>query len=138
MELPILRTTENAFALLALSASLSQSLGYGVYTGIGNMDKPAPAIICYAENGTEDFPFSGIYHVRTHVMVKEMAFDTDPLTGSFADNIFAALCNNNTKNNLNTYPNYYVYEYFIQGTNDGFDEDTQIQEMTFDVVSAIG
>jgi hypothetical protein len=137
MGLPILRTTENAFATLAISASLSQSLGYNIYTGISNLDKLAPAIICFAESATEDFPFSAIYHVRTHVIIKEMAADTDPNTGSFANNIFESFCNNNTKSKLNDYPDYYVYEYFIQSTNDEWNGDAHIQEMTFDVISAI-
>ena len=145
MSLPILRTTENAFAACALSASVSASLGLtmgnGIYTGIDNTDKVAPCVVCFAESATEDFPFSAIHHVKTHVVVKQMAFDQSN-TSSLADTIFGAMMfdstgSNATKTVLNRYPGYFVYDYFIESTSDSVSDDAWIQEYVFDVVSAL-
>lgn len=145
MSLPILRTTENAFAVCAQSASVSASLGLtigsGIYTGIDNTDKVAPCVICYADSATEDFPYSAIHHVKTHVIVKQMAYDSN-VTSSLSDTIFEAMMldstgSNATKTILNRYPGYFVYDYFIESTNDSIEGDAWVQEYVFDVISAL-
>ena len=144
MSLPILRTTELACVALAYSASLSANLGLsigsGIYAGIDNVDKAAPAVICYAESATEDFPFSAIHHCKTHVMVKEIAYDT-PVSSSISDAVFSAFMNdsgsNSTKDILNRYPGFFCYEFFIDGTNDSTSGDAWVQEYVFDIISAL-
>jgi hypothetical protein len=137
MALPILRTTEDACAWLATTASLSASFSVPVYTGINNLDKTGPCVICYAESATEDFPFSGIYHVSTNIIVKEMAADTS--TGSLlATTLFEAFLNNKTKTALNSYSSsYFVYEYWVTDTSDTIEQDAWIQQFRLEVVSAL-
>jgi hypothetical protein len=144
MSLPILRTTELACVACAYSASLSASLGLsidnGIYAGIDNTDKAAPAVICYSDSATEDFPFSAIHHVRTHVMVKQIAADTLTTSG-ISDTIFSAFMQDSgsraTKTILNNYPGFYCYEYFITDTSDNVDGDAWVQEYVFDIISAL-
>src|ERR1035437_7422201 len=85
MSLPILRTTELACQALATSSLLNANVTGNVVVGIDNVDKEAPIVVCYAESATEDFPHSGIYHVATTIVCKEMAADTD-ITGSQLSN----------------------------------------------------
>jgi hypothetical protein len=144
MSLPILRTTELACVALAYSASLSANLGLtidnGIYAGISNTDKQAPAVICYTESATEDFPFSGIHHCRTHVMVKQIAYDTST-SSSLSDAVFGTFCSGSNgayaKDILNRYPGFFCYEYFIDGTSDSVDGDAWVEEYVFDIVSAL-
>lgn len=132
VQLPILRTTENAFAALLSTASL----GCQVLTGIDNLDKTAPVVICYAEDAKEDFPFSGIYRLSMNVVVKEMAADTNT-TSSLATTVFANVLNNQTKAALNTYPGFFCYEYFIDNTMDNWSGDAWEQHYKLEVVSAL-
>ncbi len=134
--LPILRTCEEAFAYLANTASISQSLGLEVLTGIDNLDKTAPCVICFAESSTEDFPFSGIHHVRQTVMVKQMAADSST-SSSVADGIFLTFMNANTKAGLNHHPGFFCYEYWIIDSSNKWEGDAWHQSFTFDVVSAL-
>lgn len=138
MPLPILRTTEDACAWLATTASLSASFNVPVYTGINNLDKTAPCIICYAESATEDFPFSGIYRVKTNIRIKEVASETDT-SSSLATTLFEAFLNPLTKQAFNAYDSssYFVYEYFVDTTNDSWDQDVWIQEYQLEIVSAL-
>jgi len=140
MSQAILRQTENACAALAYSASVSASLGLtfgnGIYTGLDNEDKDAPAVVCFAESATEDFPFSGMYRVKTHILIKEMAADTS-MSSSLATTMFEAFCNSGTKGVLNQYSGYFVYEYFIDGTHDLTNGDANIQQYDFEIVSAL-
>jgi len=144
MSLPILRTTELACAALAYSASVTSGLGLtidkGIYAGISNVDKEAPAIICFCDNATEDFPFSGISHCKTHVLVKQIAYDTST-TSSLSDTIFNAFCSGSNgvyaKDILNRYPGFFCYEYFIEGTSDSMSGDAWVQEYVFDIISTL-
>ena len=144
MSLPILRTTELACVLLAYSASLSASLGlsigHGIYAGIDNVDKEAPCIICYAESANEEVPYSGMYHVKTHIVVKQIAYDSS-VSSSMSDAVFSTFCSGSNgdyaKDILNRYPGFFCYDYFIDGTTDNTAGDSWIQEYSFDIVSAL-
>ncbi len=129
--LSILKTCENAFEAVALTASSVQ-----VATGLDNVDKDAPIVVCYAESSFEDFPNSGIHHVKMNVVVKEMAADTST-SSSLANTIFQTFCNPNTKAALNSYPGFFVYEYFTAEPSQGWGGDAWHQTYSFDVISAL-
>ena len=133
---PILKATEKACAALVTSIATTNNLVVNVYTGIGNQDKDAPACICIAESGREEFPNSGIYHVVTRIQVKEMAKDTD-VNSSLATTIFSGILTDTISNDLiNTGPNYFVYDVFIQDVRDGHEDDAWVQEYVLDIVCA--
>jgi len=134
--LDILQTTENAFISLLQPVVGSMA---NVYPGVNNIeDMAAPAVICWAEDAWEDIPFSGMYHVNLHIYCKEMAADSN-ITSSLSTTVFSASMNNETKGTLNTYPGYYVYEYFVQpgGPKNYVSGDAWVKERTFDVISAL-
>lgn len=140
--LPILLKTEEACAALATSASIS--FGYTpetdifIRTGIGNYDMQAPAIVCYAENGTEDFPFSGIYRVTANVVVKQMAADVTGSFGFISDPIFHTFLGPNIESLLiNLVSNYYVYKLILSETSDDTNSDAWAQKYTFEIVCAL-
>ena len=101
--------------------------------GIDNDDKIAPAVICYADGATEEFPNSGIYHVRTSIIVKELAADTD-VTSSLGYYIFKSFLSGSAKTILNNYPHYYVYDWFVENTNENTQNDAWVQTYTFNIV----
>jgi hypothetical protein len=140
MALPILRLTEEACASLATSAIAGSPDGITalVYTGIDNLEKSAPCVICYAESAKEDFPHSAIYNVSTNIMIKEMAYDTNK-SSSLSDLIFKTFLSTVTKGTLNSYStsSYYVYEYWVEDTTNRVDGDSWIQELRLNMVSAV-
>ena len=114
-------TTELACQTIAMGAlSTAGSGSVNVYTGVGNVeDITAPCVICVANDKSEDFPFSGIWHVKTTIFIKEMAADVsvgemNTLAG-LVENAFlfkgieAALSS--------ATPNYYVYQVVSEGGN---------------------
>lgn len=137
MSLPILRTTENACYCLATASLAAANIQAQVATGIDNVDKTAPLVVCYAESATEDFPYSGIYHVSTTIVCKEMAFDTNVLTTPLSDNIFQNFLSGSTIPILNLYPNYYVYNIVVTDTKDSIEEDAHKQEYVLDILCAL-
>jgi L-rhamnose mutarotase len=141
-QLAPLRETEECWAGLVASASLSASLslsrGNGIYTGLDNENKSAPCVIVWAEKGTEyDFRDSGMWNVTLHVLVKEMASDSS-IMSNLADNVFSYLGNENVMMpQLNAYSGYHVYKYWNSATNDLTNGDALVQQYTFDVISAL-
>lgn len=137
MSLPILKTTELACQALATASLSTAGVNGLVTTGMDNVDKVAPIVVCYAENATEDFPYSGIYHVATTIVCKEMAADTD-MTGSIlSDTIFSNFLTGSTITNLNTYPGYFVYNVLVTDTKDSWEGDTHKQEFVLDILCAL-
>jgi hypothetical protein len=137
MSLPILRTTELACQALATASLFSASVAGLVTTGIANIDKTAPLIVCYAEGATEDFPYSGIYHVATTIVVKEIAFDTDVVNTKLSDTVFSNFLSGSTIPALNTYPGYFVYNIVVTDTKDDWDQDTHRQQYVLDILCAL-
>ena len=137
MSLPILRTTELACKALATASLAGASVSASVATGIDNIDKEAPLVVCYAESATEDFPYSGIYHVATTIVCKEMAADTNMLTTQVSEAIFSSFITGSTITTLNTYPGYFVYNILITDTKDSWEGDTHKQEYVLDILCAL-
>ena len=142
MSLPILRTTEECWAGLVASASLSASIGLvrgnGIYTGLDNETKVAPCVIVWAERASEyDFKDSGMWNVTLHILTKEMAADSS-ITSSLANNIFGYLANESAIiPKLNNYSGYYVYKYWNSDNHDLTNGDVLAQQYTFEVISAL-
>ena len=130
----ILVKTEDRLADFMASSSLSAS-AVNIYRGQGNEDKEAPALIIVADNATEEFAGSGIWHVKTEFRVKELASDTS-VTSSLADTVFSAFLNDNTKNQLSG-SGYYCYDLFVEDTANSRDGDTWIQTVRMDIVCAL-
>ena len=137
MSLPILRQTELACANLATASLASAAVTASVTTGVANIDQAAPLVLCYAETATEDFPYSGIYHVSTTIVCKEMAFDTDTLATKLSDTIFSNFLTGSTVPRLNAYPNYYVYNVLVTDTKDSMEGDAHKQEYVLDILCAL-
>lgn len=137
MGLPILKSTEDAFKYLVTNTVVSQSLGIPVFTGIDNLDKTGPCVICYAESAVEEFPFGGVYHVSANITVKELAADSS-VSSSLGAVIFEGCLTNNTQQILNSYSSSYnVYGYWITDTTDNVDGDSWIQQYKLEVVSVV-
>jgi len=141
-QLAPLRETEECWAGLVASASVSASLGLnrgnGIYTGLDNENKSAPCVIVWAEKAVEyDFRDSGMWNVTLHILTKEMAADSN-ITSSLADNVFSYLSNGNLMMpQLNAYSGYYVYKYWNSATNDLTNGDALVQQYTFEVISSL-
>jgi hypothetical protein len=135
--MPILLTTETACASLATSASVSASLGLNVYTGIDNEDKEAPAVICSAISATEDFPQSGIWHVKTFIKVKEIAEDTTN-KGNASTAIFQRFLTGSINTDLkNNASNFYVFDVFAEDSQNTQEGDAWVQTLSLDIVAAL-
>src|ERR1051326_771519 len=124
----ILTTTEKACSLLAEDVAST----YGdieVFTGVNNEDKAAPCVICWAENATEDFPFSGIWHVKTHIIVKEMAkaSSVNGINTLYGD-VYSKFITDTIESTLtNKVPSsYYVYQVVFDNTNSNTDGDAWV------------
>lgn len=140
MESGIVTITEKACSLVL--QDILNNTGHkdvNVFRGINNVDKEAPALICWAENATEDFPFSGIFHMRTHIVIKAMAKDTsinnfDKLTGDvhagfLVDNIEALL--------TSSIPDqYFVYQIVFDNNSSVEEGDAWVNDLSFDCVSS--
>lgn len=61
-----------------------------VLGGRASLIKPAPVVICYAENAIEDFPGSGNYKVKLRVSVKTPA-EPDGSTITFHEELCASV-----------------------------------------------
>lgn len=137
----ILIQTEQAFKSIAENAIVANNLTANVYTGINNEDKVGPAVIIYAESGNEDFPNSGIYRVMLNIRVNEIAYDTvissSAVNNTISNTIYAAFLNDGAKTTVNSYPNYYVYDFFIHDTRNGVNIDAWTQNITLEVVCAL-
>lgn len=131
--LPILRAVETACVQVAATASINAGLDAGIYAGLNNEDKTAPAVIITAESATQDFQ-DGPYHVRTNVSVKEMAFDTS-LTSSLAYNILAAFENTSSAVNLtNSVPSFQVFDVLSAEPRNSEAGDAWQQVVSYDIV----
>jgi hypothetical protein len=137
MSLPILRTTELACQALATQSLLNANVTGNVVVGIDNVDKEAPIVVCYAESATEDFPYSGIYHVATTIVCKEMAADTDITGSQLSNTIFSNFLSGSTIPVLNTYPGYFVYGYWVTDSKDSWSGDAHIQEYMLNILCAL-
>ena len=137
MSLPILQTTELACQALATASLFSASIAGLVTTGIDNVDKTAPIVVCYAESAVEDFPYSGIYHVATTIVVKEMAYDTNVISSQLSNTIFKSFLTSSTIPTLNIYPNYFVYNVLVTDTKDSWQGDAHKQEYILDILCGL-
>lgn len=135
--LPILITTERACAELAASASISRSLDCTVYTGLDGEEKEAPAIICSSTNAQEDFPFSGIWHVRTDITVKENAYDTSGSLGILSDAIFERFLTVDTGSLSTRVPNYSVIDVIADACDNSVEGDIWKQTLSLDVICSL-
>lgn len=134
MSIALLRKTEAACQLLAASASIAAGLESTVYHGQDNELKIAPAVICNCESATADFPDSCVYHVKTEIIVKDMAADSS-LTSSLADTIYAAFENTASAINLtNTISGLTVYDVLSSEPRNSVAGDTWIQSVSYDIV----
>jgi hypothetical protein len=137
MSLPILRQTELACQALATASLAASTVSASVTTGIDNVDKTAPLVVCYAESATEDFPYSGIYHVATTIVVKEIGYDTDVTSTQLSDTIFKNFLSSSTIPILNIYPNYFVYNVLVTDTKDSWQGDAHKQEYVLDILCGL-
>lgn len=139
---PILVKTEEAVVAFATSASIAAGYTPGtnvfIYAGIDSEDLSAPAIICQATDAPEDFPFSGIYHCTTNVMVKQMAADTSGSVGTLPVNIFKAFLVDDIENRLTAIvSNYFVYQLLVKDTSNTTSGDAWSQQYQFDIVCGL-
>lgn len=133
---PILVTTERACAEIAASASISASLTCTVYTGMDSDDKVAPAIICNAYDAVEDFPESGVWHVKTNIIVKEIAADTD-MSSSLANTMFERFSTITNEELSGSVSNFGVYNIQMEGCTNTQEEDSWVQTLSMDIVGVL-
>jgi hypothetical protein len=131
----VLTKTEDMIAHFLASSSLSAS-AINIYRGLGNEDKTAPALIIVAESGTEEFPNSGVWHVKTGLMVKELAADSN-ITSSLASSVYEVFLNNTTTKQALSGSGYYCYDLFVEDTANSIEGDTWVQTLRMDIVCAL-
>lgn len=134
--LPILITTENALASASLATVNSASLTSNVYTGIDNEDKGAPAIICSCQSATEDFVGSGIWHIKSSVIVKEIAADTS-VTSSLATTVFEKIVGLTTTQLANCTTNFAVYDVLLEGHEQSQQSDAWVQTLNLEIIGCL-
>lgn len=133
---PILATTERACVEIAASASISASVDANIYTGMDNDDKVAPAVICGALDAMQDFPESGIWRVKTQIVVKEVAADTD-LTSSLANVIFEKFSTVTKEELSGSVENFSVYDIQLEGCTNSQQDDTWVQTLSLEIVGVL-
>ncbi len=140
----IYTTTEAACYQIATTASLNSAYNtyrpITVYTGTGNVeDLQAPAVVCRAESATEDFPLSGLWHVRTSIICKEMAHDsTVPNMDTFIGDIQQSFLTGSIDTELsNAVPDYFVYQVLFDGLGFQPEGDAWIHTLNLDILCTI-
>ncbi len=133
----ILVSTEKACAVIAAMAIANAALQASVYTGLDSDDKNAPAVICSAESATEDFPASGLWHVRAIITTKEIAADT--VTPSvLSDVIQEAFLSDDTINNLNNaIPQFFVFDVLTPEVSNTQEVDAWVQTLSLEIVCSL-
>jgi hypothetical protein len=127
---------ESAYSQLITGLGIS---GLNVYTGIGNEEKEAPAAIISALSATEDFPQSGIWHVKTRILVKNIAADTEEQgADSMADTVFAACLASNVSTTLETFGGFKIFDLFIETSEQDEAGDAWGHSINLEVICAIG
>lgn len=134
----ILVATERACAALAASASVSASIDdeISIYCGIDNEEKVAPAVVISCESATEEFPNSGVWHVKTDLRVKEIAADSST-SSSLASVVFEAFLRDSTREVLSVYPGYNCYDLIVEDTANTQEGDAWVQTVRMDIVCAL-
>jgi len=130
---PILITCENAAYQLAYSASIGSA---SVFKGIGNEDKAAPAVICYAESKEEILTSTYVYAVDLNIIVKERAktVDSDDI-GALAGKVHNVFLSDTTRQALeNATPNFAVYDVIEQPSTNTVEDDAFIQPLRLKVI----
>jgi hypothetical protein len=117
MSQPICLTTETACNSIASAIDVSAYEGLfstvQFYTGIDNEVKKSPCVICAAIDAQEEAPDTGIYHVKTQIIVKERAATANRETTTLADTIFRGFLTGSIEQSLsNNATNYFVYKVF--------------------------
>lgn len=138
----LLTTTELAFANVVATASLSQglglSLGNGIYRGLDNAHKKAPAVICWAQDGEGEIAYkTNVFPVNVTVFVKEIAVDTDQSQiGTLSKTIHDIfLDRDNIGNNLTqAAPNYFVFSVVPEVPRNEVEGDAHIQTFQFRII----
>ncbi len=137
MESGPLTATELVCSRLASRVTQSHST-VTIFTGQDNEDKTAPCVITWAEAATEDFPFSGIWHVRTHIIVKDIAADsTVSQSNALYGDVYSMFLTGSieidlTSQSLDTY---FAYQVVYEGSSQNVEQDAWVGEIVLDVVS---
>ncbi len=134
--MPILITAENALASASLDAITKANLSANIYTGMDNESKMAPAIICNCLSATEDFPESGVWHIKSSIIVKEMAFDTST-SSSLATTVFEKITEMTPSALAHCTSSFAVYDFFIEGTEQTQEEDAWVQKLDFEIIGSL-
>ena len=134
--LHILRATEKACATyLANSGSLPD--GTSIYMGLDNASKEAPYVVCYCPDASEEFPQSGIWHVKTQITSYEIANLTDT-TSSLVGAIYEAMVSTTIETDLqNSISNYAVLKVLPESPSNNIDGDAWAQTLNFEIVCAL-
>jgi hypothetical protein len=112
--------------------------GMQIYRGINNETKDAPATIVTAVSATEEFLGSGLYHVKTQIMVRHLASDTDPSDAEAqAGQIFKA-CVEADLAALGVFGQLVIFGLFVESNEQDEIDDCWQQVLSLDVVCAIG
>jgi len=129
----VMKTTEAAAKSLVKTLPITAS----VFTGIDNETKLAPCVIIQAESATEEFPFSGLFFVKTKIRIKEMAADTDTDSG-LSKTVFDAFMDSNIATNLAAQTSSYsVASVWVDNAENSIEGDACVQDMTFNVVCGL-
>jgi len=134
--LPILTTTENALASASYATVLSASITASVFTGIDNETKTGPAIVCACYDAEEDFLGSGIWHVKSAVIVKEIASDTS-VTSSLATTVFEKIIEMTPTQLANCTTNFAVYDIILSSHEQSQQDDAWIQTLNLQIIGCL-
>lgn len=134
--MPILLTTEQTCAMIAATASVSASLTCTVYTGLDSDEKTAPAIICSSDSAVEEVPYTGVYRVRTDIIIKENAADTTGSLGSLSNVIFEKFLTIDT-GSFSSGSNMSAYDIQVEGTDNSVEGDVWKQTLTLSIVGVL-
>lgn len=132
----VLEKCEDAWTTY-LSSSISSSIN--IYRGIDWVDKEGPAVICFAESADEDFPYSGVYHVRMTIHFRYPFEDSSSLASR---NVITeeldrkVLGNPDLVNSLTgSTTNLGIYAITFAGGSNGFAGDSWISTTGVDMVA---
>jgi hypothetical protein len=131
--LPILTTTEQAVESFLTS---TLTAGTNIYKGLDNEERQAPCVICSATDARLAEIDSGIWHVRTAITVKEIAYDT-ATSSTLAGSVVEALEGDLKTNLTNSGTNYAVLDVFLEEASNSIEGDAWVQTIVLDVVCCL-
>ena len=135
----LLYTTELACANIATSASVAYGTGsVPVYHGLDTDTKALTYIVCSAENANEDFPESGIWHVKTAIQVVEMVPDLTSGVTTLTDKVFSYFLTGSIETDLShSVGNYAVYNVTTEDMQRTIQDNQWVNTLMLDVVCAL-